>query len=110
MTDDNEPPELSEDRAATGAEIDAGLEHTDRELERSRAEIAKLRESLGASLDGDHARAPENLDEPDAMVDDESEKRTQTCIDCGAERPASEMVGTEHGPVCAGECIGGGKQ
>lgn len=98
--------ELPDDQPATGAEIDARLEHTDRELDRSRSEIAKLRESLDASLDGDHERASKILDELDAMADDESEQRTRTCIDCGAERPASEVFETEHGPVCAGECDG----
>jgi hypothetical protein len=106
---DNERPDLPEAGTATGAEIDARLEHTGRELNRSRSEIAKLRESLDASLDGDHERASEILDELDAMADDESEQRTRTCIDCGAERPASEIFETEHGPVCAGECEGDGR-
>jgi hypothetical protein len=63
MNDGDDMPELPDDRPATGTEIDARLEHTDRELGEIRGEIAKLRESMRASLAGDHERADEILDE-----------------------------------------------
>jgi hypothetical protein len=59
-------PDLPDDRPATGAEIDARHEQTDRDLETIRGEIAKLRASMRASLDGDHERAAELLDDLEA--------------------------------------------
>jgi hypothetical protein len=58
-------PDLPDDRPATGSEIDRRLEHTDQELGEIRGEIAKFRESMRASLAGNHERAAELLDELD---------------------------------------------
>lgn len=60
---DQEILELPDDRTATGSEIDARFEQTDRDLADIRGDIAKLRESMRASLDGEHEQAAEILDE-----------------------------------------------
>lgn len=74
MTDNNHDPlpPLPDDRPATADEIDARLEQTDRDLADIRGDIAKLRESMDASLAGDHERAAEILDELDAGGGDDS--------------------------------------
>lgn len=72
MDDNYERPELPKDRDATGDEIDVRLKHTDRELDDIRDDIAKVRESMRASLDGNNQRAAEILDELDADEGDDS--------------------------------------
>jgi len=74
MTDNNHDPlpPLPNDRPATGDEIDACLEQTDCDLADIRGDIAKLRESMDASLAGDHERAAAILDALDACGDNDS--------------------------------------
>jgi septal ring factor EnvC (AmiA/AmiB activator) len=62
-------PELPEHGTASERTIDRRLEQTERDLEQTRDEIAKLRKSIRASLDGDHERAAALLDALDEPLD-----------------------------------------
>jgi phage shock protein A len=65
MNDNQDAPEFAREAAEAGAEVDRRLEQTEPNLERTRNEIAKLRKSIRASLDGSLERAAALLDELD---------------------------------------------